>query len=189
VFGGNRILSLTSKWDLRAPRRVDSKQFNSQELAPKRPTTTGSRGRVQTAPSLPGPVPAANGNGPGPPGPAGPLGARAKTAARPNSKGAVIRMKSAPRCLGCLWATDWKVMGPNFGVMEVISTCCEGSKQCCRGEGPESEQRGLGTLTRVGAVWFRFNVELPEVVLSSNHSSSQTTASASQESPVLRSQL
>ena len=66
----------------------------------------------------------------------------------------------------------WAAYGPqierwwdDFGV-EVISTRGEGPKRCCRGERPESEQRCLGTLTRVGAVWFRFNVELPEVVLS-----------------------
>lgn len=97
IVNGDRRPSEKNGLTFNPKKRVDSKQFNSQELAPKRPTTTGSRGRVQTAPSLPGTVPAANGNRPGPPGPAGPLGARAKTAARPNSKGAVIRMKSAPR--------------------------------------------------------------------------------------------
>ena len=125
VSGGNRISSLTSFGS--PPRRVDGKQFNSQELAPKRPTT-GSRGRVQTAPSLPGTVPAAHGSGA-----VGPLGARAKTAARPSSKGAVIRMKSAPRCLGCSWATDGH--GVILFLMEVASVVK--GQNCCRGEHPE----------------------------------------------------
>eukprot|EP00435_Cladocopium_sp_Y103_P035654 s2144_g9.t1 len=79
IVNGERRSSEKNGLTFNPKKRVDSKQFNSQELAPKRPTTAASH-RVPTAPSLPGTVPS-NGS------PMGPLGARAKTASRPNSKG------------------------------------------------------------------------------------------------------